>query len=221
MLSTHCMKGSVSFIKSSISILPCTLDWAQTGKNTLARQENWQQWSQHLLWKWHPSFWITLTALLYGGEGEGGVLLRKGMSCHYSKLVVNEFLLINGDEAIGQRDNAGGRWTIGPGVSNCSISEQITVWCFSICHSQTCFVGLFFLKIPRHHQKPSRHLSEKIAFDKAKEWGEKLGFELSPISRRVCHSANEQSGAARLYAYQMGESTTFQGGDEKPFAIER
>lgn len=76
LLSTHCMKGSISFIKSSISILPCTLDWAQTGKNTLARQENRQQWSQRLLWKWHPSFWITLTALLYGG-GRGRVCFEK------------------------------------------------------------------------------------------------------------------------------------------------
>lgn len=42
-------------------------------------------------------------------SGRGGALLRKGMSCHYSKLVVNEFLLVNRDEAIGQRHNAESR----------------------------------------------------------------------------------------------------------------
>lgn len=98
------MKGNVSLIKSSISILPCTLDWAQTGKNTPRKSAAMEPASSVKM----TSQFLNNTDSSAIQRREGG-LLRKGMSCHYSKLVVNEFLLINGDEAIGQRDNAESR----------------------------------------------------------------------------------------------------------------
>lgn len=100
--------GSSELSSKSCCILLSTLDMKDSNsrlgrhqENMLACQENGQQWSQHLLRNY------SLVCEKHSAlRGNGWPLLRKGISCHCSKLAVNEFLLVNRNEPIGQRDNA-------------------------------------------------------------------------------------------------------------------